>query len=224
MDGGRHLMNLFAISPAAPFLETLAAGLLARLPSDAPEALARATLLLPTRRAARGLREAFLRAAGGRALLLPRMRALAGLSTEEADELALPDLLDLPPAVAPLTRQAVLAAMAQRIPRRHGGPATPEQAWLLAGELARLFDEIALEERDLDMLEHAPAEDFAEAWLTRLEGLVPDRHAAHWQITTAVLRAAAQDWTRWLTDRGLLDIGVRQIGRASCRERVSTIV
>ena len=107
-------MNLFAIPPAAPFLETLAAGLLARLPSDDPESLARATLLLPTRRAARGLRAAFLRAAGGRAILLPRMRALAGLSTEEADELALPDLLDLPPAVAPLTRQSVLAAMAQR--------------------------------------------------------------------------------------------------------------
>jgi ATP-dependent helicase/nuclease subunit B len=204
-------MNLYAIPPAAPFLETLAAGLLTRLPADDPAALARVTLLLPTRRAARGLREAFLRAAGGRALLLPRMRALAGLSTEEADELALPDLLDLPPAVEPLTRQAVLAAMAQRIPRRHGGPATPEQAWLLAGELARLFDEIALEERDLDMLEHASAEDFAEAWLARLDGLVPDRHATHWQITTAVLRAAAQDWTGWLTDRGLLDIGVRRV-------------
>lgn len=204
-------MNLYAIAPSAPFLDTLAAGLLARLPSDEPQALARSTLLLPTRRAARGLREAFLRAAGGRALLLPRMRALAGLSTEEADELALPDLLDLPPAVAPLTRQSVLAAMAQRIPRRHGGPSTPEQAWLLAGELARLFDEIALEERDLDMLEHAAPEDFTDAWLARLDGLVPDRHAAHWQITTAVLRAAAQDWNRWLTERGLLDSGVRRV-------------
>ncbi|MBW6398266.1 double-strand break repair protein AddB [Roseomonas sp. HJA6] len=204
-------MNLYAIPPSASFLETLALGLLARLPGDDPATLARATLLLPTRRAARGLREAFLRAAGGRALLLPRMRALAGLSTEEADELALPDLLDLPPAVAPLTRQAVLAEMAQRIPRRHGGPATPEQAWLLAGELARLFDEIALEEPDLAMLEHAPPEDFAAAWLERLDGLVPDRHAAHWQITTTVLRAAALDWNRWLTERGLLDIGVRRV-------------
>lgn len=61
------------------------------------------------------------------------------------------------------------------------------------------------------MLEHAPAEDFAEAWLTRLEGLVPDRHAAHWQITTTVLRAAALDWNRWLTERGLLDIGARRV-------------
>ncbi|MBB5687938.1 ATP-dependent helicase/nuclease subunit B [Roseomonas alkaliterrae] len=204
-------MNLHAIPPHLPFLDVLAAGVLARLPAATPEALARVTILLPTRRAARGLREAFLRAAGGRAMLLPRMRALAGLSTEEADELALPDLLDLPPAVAPLTRQAVLAGMAARVPRARGGPATPEQAWMLAGELARLFDEIALEERDLAMLEHAAAEDFAEAWLARLEALVPERHAEHWQITTIVLRAVAQDWNRWLQDRGLLDIGVRRV-------------
>lgn len=204
-------MTLHAIPPHLPFLDALAAGVLGRLPAAAPEALARVTVLLPTRRAARGLREAFLRAAGGRAMLLPRMRALAGLSTEEADELALPDLLDLPPAVAPLTRQAVLAGMAARVPPTRGGPATPEQAWMLAGELARLFDEIALEERDLAMLEHAPAEGFAEAWLARLDGLVPERHAEHWQITTIVLRAVAQEWNRWLGERGLLDIGARRV-------------
>jgi len=204
-------MTLHAIPPHLPFLDALAAGLLARLPAGDPAALARVTVLLPTRRAARGLREAFLRAAGGRALLLPRMRALAGLSTEEADELALPDLLDLPPAVAPLTRQAVLAGMAARLPRRHGGPATPEQAWMLAGELARLFDEIALEERDLAMLERAAPEDFAAAWLARLAALAPERHARHWQITTLLLGAVAEEWNRWLAARGLLDIGVRRV-------------
>ncbi|MCZ9336101.1 hypothetical protein, partial [Klebsiella pneumoniae] len=77
-------------------------GVLAAVPGDAPERLSRVTILLPTRRSARALRTAFLRAAGGQALLLPRMRALAGLSTEDADELALPTLLDLPPAVDPL--------------------------------------------------------------------------------------------------------------------------
>jgi ATP-dependent helicase/nuclease subunit B len=204
-------VNIFAIPPSAPFLDTLAAGVLARMPDRAPEALARATILLPTRRAARALREAFLREAGGRALLLPRMRALAGLSTEDADELALPDLLDLPPAVDAMTRQAVLAAMATRIPRRAGGPATPEQAWLLAGELARLFDEIALEERDLNMLARLSPAEVAQAWLARLDALVPDRHAAHWQITTTVLRGVATDWNAWLDDRGLLDVGLRRV-------------
>ena len=208
---GAMTLTIFAIPPAAPFLDMLAAGVLARLPDDAPDALSRTTILLPTRRAARALREAFLREAGGRALLLPRMRALAGLSTEDADELALPDLLDLPPAVEPLTRQAVLAAMAARTPRRAGAPATPEQAWLLAGELARLFDEIALEEHDLDSLARLPPADVAQAWLARLDALVPDRHAAHWQITTTVLRAIATDWNAWLDDHGLLDIGLRRV-------------
>ena len=99
-------MRVFLIPAHQRFLPALAEGLLAQTTRDDPAALATYTLLLPTRRAARALREAFLTAAGGRALLLPRMRALPGLSVEEADELALPALLDLPPAVAPLTRQA----------------------------------------------------------------------------------------------------------------------
>src|SRR5690606_21235955 len=110
---------------------------------------------------------------GMNALLLPRMRALAGLSTEDADELALPALLDLPPAVAPLTRQSVLTGFVMRLPPRHGGPTSPEQAWALAGELGRLFDEVALEEKDPELLQAADALRFAEAWLQRLEELVP---------------------------------------------------
>jgi len=50
-------MTLHAIPPHLPFLDALAAGLLARLPAGDPAALARVTVLLPTRRAARGLRD-----------------------------------------------------------------------------------------------------------------------------------------------------------------------
>ncbi len=204
-------MRLFDIPAHLPFLESLAAGVLDDLRGAGPEALARVTILLPTRRSARGLREAFLRVAADRALLLPRMRALAGLSTEDADELALPALLDLPPAVAPLTRQAVLAGHVLRLPARHGGPATPEQAWQLAGELARLFDEIALEEKDADLLAAADPAAFADSWLARLEALVPDEQATHWRITTTFLRAVATQWDGWLAAEGLLDIGLRRV-------------
>lgn len=204
-------MRLFDIPAHLPFLDSLAAGVLAECGGAAPEALSRVTILLPTRRSARALREAFLRVAAGRALLLPRMRALAGLSTEEAEELALPELLDLPPAVAPATRQAVLAAAVLRLPRRHGGPATPEQAWQLAGELGRLFDEIALEETDPGLLAGAAPRDFTHRWLARLEALVPAEQATHWQITTRFLRAVAEDWSAWLEAEGLLDIGLRRV-------------
>ena len=205
-------MNLFDIPAHLPFLDCLAAGVLEGLDGAAPEALARATILLPTRRSARGLRDAFLRvAAREKALLLPRMRALAGLSTEDADELALPALLDLPPAVAPLTRQSVLAGFVMRLPPRHGGPTTPEQAWQLAGELGRLFDEIALEEKDPALLREADPLVFAEAWLARLETLVPQEQATHWQITTTFLRGIASQWAAWLQDEGLLDVGLRRV-------------
>ena len=204
-------MHLFDIPAELPFLDALAAGVLDDLRESGPEALARVTILLPTRRSARGLRDAFLRTAGERALLLPRMRALAGLSTEDADELALPALLDLPPAVPALTRQAVLTAMVQRLPPRHGGAATSEQAWGLAGELAKLFDEIALEEPDTALLTPENATAFTDSWLARLEGLVPPEQAQHWQITTTFLRGIATSWVGWLEDHGFVDIGLRRV-------------
>ncbi|MGG5810192.1 double-strand break repair protein AddB [Falsiroseomonas sp. CW058] len=204
-------MRLYDIPAHLPFLDCLAAGVLEGMRDRPPEALARATILLPTRRSARALRDAFLREAGHAALLLPRMRALAGLSTEDADELALPSLLDLPPAVPALTRQAVLTGYVMRQPRRFGGPATPEQAWQLAGELGRLFDEVALEETDPALLASGDPLTFAEAWLARLETLVPEEQATHWQITVAFLRGVAQQWVGWLTEQGLLDIGLRRV-------------
>lgn len=204
-------MTLFHIPAHLPFLDCLAAGVLRAIPGDAPERLSRVTILLPTRRSARALRTAFLRAANQQALLLPRMRALAGLSTEDADELALPSLLDLPPAVDALRRQAVLTGFIQRLPRDRGGPATPEQAWSLAGALATLLDEIALEEKDLDLLAGTAPEELAEHWLQRLAALVPETHAAHWQITLTFLRGIMAAWQGWLAEAGLLDIGMRRV-------------
>ncbi len=199
-------MRIHGIHPGTPFLPALARGLRARL--SEPEELARALILLPTRRSARALRAEFLPAGEG-AVLLPRMRALAGLSTEDADELSLPALLDLPPAVAPLRRQGVLTSLVLRLPNRGGGPRTPEQAWGLAAELAALLDEIALEEPDMALLRR-PAE-LAEAWLARLEALVEGELAQHWQITTIFLRAVVREWQLWLDEQQLLDVGTARV-------------
>src|SRR4029079_19649700 len=72
----------YTIPPSAPFLSILARAILGGdlpLPGGAkpdPLALPLATIYLPTRRAARALREAFLAEAKDEALLLPRIRAL----------------------------------------------------------------------------------------------------------------------------------------------------
>ena len=76
--------RVFTVPPQVSFLDALAAGVLARW-GDAPIELSRVRVFLPTRRACRGLRDAFLRASEGRALLLPRMLPLGDL---DADELA----------------------------------------------------------------------------------------------------------------------------------------
>ncbi len=199
-------MRLHVIPPGLPFLPTLARGTLARFGTG--EALARATVLLPTRRSSRALQSAFLAESGGEALLLPRLRALAGLSVEDADELELPALLLLPPAVEALTRQAVLARFAARLPRQAGGPPTSSHAWELAGELAKLLDEIALEEAEI--LPDDPAL-LTQSWLERLDALAPENLATHWQITTTFLRAVVREWQGWLDAQGLLDIGVRRV-------------
>src|SRR4029079_14857088 len=74
--------RLYTIPPSAPFLSILARAILAGdlpLPGGAkpdPLVLPLTTIYLPTRRAARALREACLAEANSEALLLPRIRAL----------------------------------------------------------------------------------------------------------------------------------------------------
>ena len=75
-------LRLYTIPPSAPFLTTLARAILAGelpVPGGAkpdPLILPLTTIYLPTRRAGRALREAFLAEAKGGAMLLPRIRGL----------------------------------------------------------------------------------------------------------------------------------------------------
>ena len=77
-------LNLFSIPAGAPFLEVLAQAMLdGRLgpvhdPAD-PAAMARTTLYLPTRRAARAFAAILAGKLGGKPLLLPRIVPLGGL-------------------------------------------------------------------------------------------------------------------------------------------------
>src|SRR3989440_8986843 len=82
--------HVSTIAPDRPFLGVLARSLLDKAAGD-PLCLARMTVLLPTRRAARALRESFLRLSGeaggaGAPPLLPRVWPIGGL---QADEIAL---------------------------------------------------------------------------------------------------------------------------------------
>jgi ATP-dependent helicase/nuclease subunit B len=181
-------MNLATLPLTAPFLDALAHWWLAQSRDHAD-----GLFLVPTRRAARGLSEAFLRAAEGAPLLLPRIAALGGL---DETPLALAGALDLPEAVAPPRRLAVLSRMILAMGGRHGAPVTADRAWLLAADLAALLDEAARAEIDLAAaLPNAAGREFA----------------AHWTVTLEFLQIVTRFWPEWLTEEGLPDGVARQI-------------
>ena len=147
--------TLYTVPPYVSFVDALAEGLLAGrvtvFDPDDPLALSRFTILLPTRRACRALQLAFLRAAPGQALLLPRIRPLGDIDEDEPslgdeDDEALPD------AVSPLERRLMLARLIQRLGETPGGAALTgagavDQSARLARALASLLDEIQIAPR-----------------------------------------------------------------------------
>ncbi len=191
---------LFTIAPTRPFVDALAAGLIAEAEAGPGglESLADGLVLLPTRRACRALREAFLRASGGRALLLPRMQPIGDVDEEDLLLAASGDpaaagaeLLDLPPAIPPMRRRFLLARLILQLPDLGGieERPSPDRALMLADELARLLDQIQTEGLSLEAV----------------EGLVPDRYADHWQVTVEFLGILRTHWPEILAAIGALD-------------------
>jgi ATP-dependent helicase/nuclease subunit B len=179
--------SVWNVPAALPFLDTLVAGIYARQGRD-PLALAEITLLLPTRRACRAARDAFLRTAEDAPMLLPRLAALGDIDAEELELLA---PLDLPPAISALRRQLLLARL---ITARDQGKTLPGQAVALADELGRLVDQA-----------HAEAVPFEQ-----LERLVPAELADHWQITVEFLRIVSENWPSVLEAEGVIDAADRR--------------
>ncbi len=175
-------MRLGAFAPDAAFLPALARAWL-ETGDDPDDGL----ILLPNRRAARALAGAFLQANGGRALLLPRIIALGAI--DEAG-LSLAGMLDLPPAIAPMRRQAVLARLILARAGAEGAPQTLHAAWLLAADLALLLDEADAAEIDL---------------AAALPGLVAGELAAHWQTTLRFLEIVTKQWPAILAGMGALN-------------------
>src|ERR687891_200 len=178
--------GVVTVPAGVPFLEALAAGLLAESDGDA-QALADALVLLPTRRACRLLAEAFLRRSAGGALLLPRFQPLGEVGP---DEVLLEGGLDLalPPVIGSLRRQWLLA----RLFERSHWQAT--HALRLATELAGLLDELQTERVPVDALAR----------------LVPAPLAEHWQKNQQVLAVIAEVWPEVLAAEGALDPAERR--------------
>ena len=136
--------QVYSIAAHRGFADALVAGLLPRY-AEPEFGLARLTLLLPSRRAARTVTEAFVRAAGD-GLLLPRMAMVGDLDLDEA----LGPLLDplgeggaIPPAADPSFRWLRLAEHIRSVlgTQAPAGAALLRQAFDMAGTIDRLLVE-----------------------------------------------------------------------------------
>lgn len=188
------MTRIFSIPADQPFSDKLAAGVLNRYGSD-PDALSDVLILLPTRRACRALRDAFLRVSEGAGLLLPSMRPIGDVDEEALqvdaglDDRLAEALADIPPAMEDLRRQMLLAQLVLKRGDAEGEPVTPEQAVLLAAALADLIDQV-----------HTEGLDFA-----MLPDLVDGELAEYWQHTLDFMTIVTAAWPAVLAAEGRID-------------------
>jgi ATP-dependent helicase/nuclease subunit B len=190
-DGRAARPAVFTIPTHRSFADSLAAGLIARFGSD-PLGLASGRVLLPNNRAVRTLTEAFVRASGS-GLLLPRLIPVGDPELDERIGGALDPADDSeppPPAIDPLERMAMLAALVRR-PEESAA-----EALRLAAELSRTIDALVIEEVDPSKLADA-VNDAPEL-------------ARHWEKALERFRAVLDRWPSLLAERGRIDLTDRR--------------
>ncbi|CCE09430.1 putative helicase-exonuclease type V protein family, addB subunit [Bradyrhizobium sp. STM 3843] len=193
-------MRVFTVPISAPFLRTVIAALIDGRLVDGFEArsdpgrLASATLYLPTRRSLRVARDMFLEELKTDAVVLPRLVALGDIDedelafAEDSESFAGTAPLEIPDKLGELERRLTLARLVAAwaktpvsAPLVVGGPAS---TLALAGDLARLIDDMVT--RDV-------------AW-DALDGLVPDQLDRYWQHSLDFLRIARTAWPAYLEE------------------------
>lgn len=200
--------NIFTLPVGTPFLAALARAILngdlPRPGGKAPDILSlpKITLLLPTRRAARAARDAFLSVASTRALIMPR---ILPISEGDGDVSLISNLvefgpsgidaLEQKPAINTLDRILILMqlvgrwrqTMAEAATGKTALGSTPAQAAQLATELAKLMDDIERE----------------NVSLSGIQDLVPENYSEHWKKTVEFLKIVTEFWPAYLAANDL---------------------
>jgi ATP-dependent helicase/nuclease subunit B len=203
-------MRVFSVPVSVPLLRAVIAALIDGRLVDGFEArsnplnLASATLYLPTRRAGRLAREIFLDELKTDAAILPRIVALGDIDEDElafaegAEQFGGVAPLDIPPRLGELERRLTLAHLVAAwaktpvsAPLVVGGPAS---TLALAGDLARLMDDMVTRGVDWDALDK----------------LVPDQLDQYWQHSLDFLRIARKAWPLHLQEIGRIEPAARR--------------
>ena len=149
-------------------------------------------------------REIFLDELSTDAAVLPRIVALGDIDedelafAEDAEQLGGAAPLDIPPKLGELERRLTLARLVAAWAKRPvlaplvvGGPAS---TLALAGDLARLMDDMVTRGVDWDAL----------------DGLVPDQLDKYWQHSLDFLKIAREAWPAYLAEIGRIEPAARR--------------
>ena len=208
----------------ATLADVLLAGELVPFDRADPLAVAGVTVLLPTRRAVRAFADHLAARLGPEAALLPAIRPIGDIDEEDhlldsaAAETAAERLI-LPATIAPLTRRLALTRLtlawashmrlhplglpAEPAPGKPPGkppgeplriPASAADALRLAGDLARLIDDM----------------ETAGVDAAALAGLAPEDHAEYFRFTLNFLKIVTEAWPAYLDERHLVDPAIRR--------------
>ena len=146
--------RVYGLPPGVDFPKALVEGLLARHQNLPPEALARVTLVVNTRRMVRRIHDLF---DTGPARLLPKIELLTDLGKR-------PETIHLPPAISPLKRRLELTQLVAALLERTPDLAPCSALYDLADSLASLMDEMQGEGVPAEAIKQLDISDQSGHW------------------------------------------------------------
>ncbi|MEQ3745555.1 MAG: double-strand break repair protein AddB [Henriciella sp.] len=193
--------RVYSIPPGANFLGELAETLARETGLDNnPEALADALVYVPNRRSERALAFALHKVSGRNACLLPDIRALGDLETEDPPPSAEAALANLPPVISPAARIGGLTRLVMAYYAANDATIPAVSALSAARELASLLDQAALS-GDVD-------------W-AKLESVVTEKDLArHWDQSVQFLKIITDQWPAQLEEATQMDPYARRYAAA----------
>lgn len=189
-------MAVYTIPFSQPFLQTLVDGILERYAHDSL-LLSQTVVLLPTQRGCLNLKAAFRQRGASThsspsiSQILPKIIALADL--EQTPHL--PGFIppSFPPEMPRLEKLGLLSQMVMAYGKQKI-PMTVNRALQLAEDLLSLLDEIHTSDVDPCRLQELVGQDFAH----------------HWQITLDFLKIITEHWPLILEEKGFMDGSIRR--------------
>lgn len=189
-------MAIYTIPLSVPFLDALADGILKRYPDAI--ALSEVTILLPNRRSCRGLQEAFYKLSHGKSTILPSIMPIGDLEEEKLvpDQFSYAADQSYLEPVSQLEQHILLAKLIYKWQQQEAFSKVEldNDAMSLAIELAGFLNEVHRE----------------QAWLERLDEIVPDNLAEHWQMILQFLGIIVDHWPTILEEQGKIDFTTYQ--------------